>query len=189
MGVLVMSPGVGISRRTILHERDRGGNGRPKVDRCDDGDLMSRRLRLIAALFVVTLVAACGATFRNHGYIPPPQDLAQIEIGASRDSVAEAIGRPGVAGITDASGWYYVRSRFRTFAWRAPVEVDRRVLAVSFTPAGTVSNVEEFGLERGRIIRLSRRTTTQNTQGVGFLRQAFGNLGRIDPGTLFGDDN
>ncbi len=48
-----------------------------------------------------------------------------------------------------------------------------------------VTNIERFGLERGQVVRLSRRVTTENTQGVGFLRQAFGNLGRINPGDLF----
>ncbi len=138
-------------------------------------------------LFGLLALSACGATFRNHGYIPPPEDLSQIEVGRdTRDTVSAAVGRPGTSGVSDDSGWYYVRSRWRDFAWRAPVEIDRRVLAISFTPSGTVSNIEEFGLERGRVVRLSRRVTTQNTQGVGFLRQAFGNLGRINPADLFG---
>ncbi len=141
-------------------------------------------------LFGLLTLSACGATYRNHGYLPPPEDLSQIEVGRdTRDTVSAAVGRPGTAGITDDSGWYYVRSRWRDFAWRAPVEIDRRVLAISFAPSGTVSNIEEFGLERGRVVRLSRRVTTDNTQGVGFLRQAFGNLGRIDAESLFGSRN
>ena len=58
----------------------------------------------------------------------------------------------------------------------------------SFDEVGVVTNIETFGLERGRIVRLNRRVTTPNTQGVGFLRQAFGNLGRLNLGDLV-DDN
>lgn len=144
-------------------------------------------LRLILGVLALTALAACAATFRNHGYIPPDEDLANIVVGVdTRDSVAASVGRPGVSGIIDASGWYYVRSRFRTFATRAPEEIDRQVLAISFDGAGVVSNIELFGLERGQVVRLSRRVTSSNTQGIGFLRQAFGNIGRVSAGDLFG---
>lgn len=146
--------------------------------------------RLIAGILALAVLAACSATFRNHGYIPPEEDLANIVVGVdTRDTVAASVGRPGVSGIIDASGWYYVRSRFRSFGIRAPEEIDRQVLAVSFDPGGVVSNIELFGLERGQVVRLSRRVTTSNTQGIGFLRQAFGNLGRINTSDLFGGDN
>jgi outer membrane protein assembly factor BamE (lipoprotein component of BamABCDE complex) len=142
------------------------------------------RVLLFALCFAV--VTGCTATFRDHGYIPPEEDLANVIVGVdTRDTVASSIGRPGVSGILSESGWYYIESRYRNFAWRAPEEIDRQVLAVSFDDAGVVTNIERFGLERGRVVRLSRRVTTENTQGVGFLRQAFGNLGRINPGDLF----
>lgn len=145
--------------------------------------------RLITGVLCLGLLAGCAATYRNHGYIPPEEDLANLVVGVdSRDTVASSVGRPGVSGILDASGWYYVRSRFRSFAYRAPEEVDRQVLAISFDERGIVENIELFGLERGRVVRLSRRVTTSNTKGVGFLRQAFGNLGRFNAEDLFGDN-
>ena len=141
------------------------------------------RLTVLAVLCVA--LAACSATFRNHGYMPLEEDLAGIIVGVdTRDSVEGTIGKPGVSGIVDASGWYYVRSTVRNFAWQAPEEIDREVLAISFSPTGTVTNIERFGLEEGRVVRLSRRVTDSNTQGIGFLRQAFGNLGRFDAGQL-----
>ncbi|MEM6596473.1 MAG: outer membrane protein assembly factor BamE [Pseudomonadota bacterium] len=142
-------------------------------------------LRLVVLVASCAMLAACAATFRNHGYMPPEEDLAAIVVGVdTRDSVEGTIGKPGVSGIADASGWYYVRSRIRNYAWQAPEEIDREVLAISFSPTGTVTNIERFGLEEGRVVRLSRRVTDSNTQGIGFLRQAFGNLGRFDAGTL-----
>lgn len=147
-------------------------------------------LRLATALIALLVLASCSATFRNHGYIPPEEDLQNVIVGVdTRDTVASSVGRPGVQGILEESGWYYIRSRYRNYAWRAPEEIDRQVLAISFDDAGVVSNIETFGLERGRIVRLSRRVTTPNTQGVGFLRQAFGNLGRLNPGDFLGDDS
>lgn len=148
------------------------------------------RVRLIAGLACVLIVAGCAATYRNHGYIPTEEDVANLVVGVdTRDTVASSVGRPGVSGILDASGWYYVRSRFRNFAYKAPEEIDREVLAISFDTRGVVSNIEMFGLERGQVVRLSRRVTTENTKGVGFLRQAFGNLGRISAEDLFSGNN
>lgn len=149
---------------------------------------MVKALKLSVLAVSMTVLASCGATFRNHGYIPPAEDLQNVVVGVdTRDTVASAVGRPGVSGILTDSGWYYVRSRYRNFAWRAPEEIDREVLAISFDSAGVVANVETFGLERGQVVRLSRRVTTSNTEGVGFLRQAFGNLGRIATGDLFSE--
>ncbi|KPQ14077.1 MAG: hypothetical protein HLUCCO18_16175, partial [Rhodobacteraceae bacterium HLUCCO18] len=48
------------------------------------------------------------------------------------------------------------------------------------------SNVERFGLEDGNVVALSRRVTDSNVQGIGFLRQLLGNLGRINLDDLGG---
>ena len=124
--------------------------------------------------------------FRNHGYVPPEDQLAQIEVGRdSREDVAGLVGRPTAEGILGDQGWYYVQSRFRNYGYRPSVEVDRQVVAISFDAGGTVSNIERFGLEDGRVVPLSRRVTEANVQGVGFLRQLFGNIGRFNPADFF----
>ncbi len=150
---------------------------------------MARTGTLRSAIAAGLLVAAAGCTdiYRNHGYVPPPADLALVEIGDSQDEVAARVGRPGTTGVLDDSGWYYVRSRWRTYAYRAPVEVDRQVVAISFTDAGQVANVERFGLEDGNVVAISRRTTTSNTEGIGFLRQLLGNIGRFDASQFVGE--
>lgn len=128
----------------------------------------------------VALVSVVGCTpiYRNHGYVPMDQDLSQVQIGATQDQVAEAIGRPAMTALLNDNGWYYIQSRFRTFGVRTR-EVDREVVAVSFDQQGRVSNVERFGLERGRIVPLSRRVTTSGVEGSSFLRQLFGSVGRL----------
>ena len=146
-------------------------------------------VRLVVAVFGIAALASCSPTFRNHGYIPLEEDLQNLVVGVdTRDTVASSVGRPGVAGVLDDSGWYYVRSRYRNYAYQPAVEVDRQILAISFDETGVVQNIERFGLERGQVVTLSRRVTTENTQGVGFLRQAFGNLGRISAGDFLGGD-
>ena len=130
--------------------------------------------------FVLIGVAACTPIYRNHGYVPRDEELAKVVVGQSTaDEVALAVGRPSAIGVLTGSGWYYVGSRFKEIGIRAPVEIDRQVVAVSFDETGVVSNVERFGLEKGQVVAISRRVTDDNIKGVSFLRQLLGNLGGI----------
>lgn len=145
--------------------------------------------RLALGLTLAAALSACTAIYRNHGYVPPEQDLAQITVGTStRDDVAALVGTPSAAGLLEGSGWYYVGSRWRHFGPRAPQEVSREVVAIRFTPEGVVSNVERFGLERGQVVTLSQRVTTPNVQGLTIIKQLMGSLGRLNPGQMLGGD-
>ncbi len=137
-------------------------------------------LRLVCAAGLVALAAGCSNIDRTHGYVPPDSDLNQLVIGVdTRETVAEVIGRPSAAGILDAGGWYYVKSKFRAYGFRARREISREVVAVSFDGNGVVENIERFGLEDGRVITISRRVTDSNIKGVSFLRQLFGSFGNF----------
>ena len=142
---------------------------------------MTATLRRIALFAAALSLVACSAIYRNHGYVPAEDELAPLQVGISdKADVTEAIGRPTALGVLSEGGWYYVQSRFRHYGTAAPEEIDRQVLAVSFTDAGTLSNIERYGLQDGRVVRLSRRVTTPNAQGVSFLGQLFGNIGNLD---------
>ncbi|MCK8462659.1 outer membrane protein assembly factor BamE [Aliiroseovarius sp. S1339] len=137
--------------------------------------------KVMGVVLLVALVAACSATYRNHGYMPLKEDVDLIEVGKdTRETVATSIGKPGTSGLLADSGYYYVRSRFKHYLYNAPKEIDREVLAISFSDKGVVENIERFGLEQGRVVALERRVTDSNIKGVGFLRQLFGSIGRID---------
>ena len=134
------------------------------------------------ALALALGLSACSATFSNHGYFPPPEDLAELDIGDSREAVVEAIGRPGSTGVMRDEAWFYTGYRVRNYAYRAPEIIERQILAVSFDGQGRVSNIEEFGLEDGQIVDLSRRVTTSSVREVSFLAQILSNFGRINIG-------
>ena len=149
------------------------------------GTGLKRAARMLAAALLVMSVAACAATFRNHGYVPTETELAQIEVGKdTQDTVAEKVGRPTAAGLLNDEGWFYVQSRYRFFGPREPQEIDRQVLAITFSPAGTVQNSERFGLEQGQVVAISRRVTESNIKGIGLINQLFSNFGRVGADTL-----
>lgn len=140
-------------------------------------------LRLGAFALVLAALASCSAVYRNHGYVPREDELTQVVVGEdNRGSVAEKIGRPSSSGVLNTAGWYYVGSRWKHGGLRAPQEIERTVLAISFTEDGTVENIERFGLADGEVVVLSRRVTDSNVKGVSFIRQLLGNIGNFTAG-------
>jgi outer membrane protein assembly factor BamE (lipoprotein component of BamABCDE complex) len=131
------------------------------------------------AMMLCTSLAACAATFRNHGYVPNEEDLAQVSVGVdTRDTVADIIGAPSSAGVLNDSGYYYVRSRVKHFAWQRPQVTERQVVAISFNQAGIVENIGRYGLQDGKVVPLARRIT-RNGQDVNFIKKLLSNVGNF----------
>lgn len=127
-------------------------------------------------------LSACSAQFRNHGYIPPEEDLQELVVGIdTRATVEDTVGSPTAGGMLEGGNFYYVSSTVRTFGPRRPQVIDRQVLAITFDEAGVLQNIERFGLEAGRVVVLQRRVTSRPGSNLTFLRQLLGNLGRVDP--------
>ncbi len=142
----------------------------------------------MAGLGLVLLIAACAKIYRNHGYVPDEAELGQVQVGVdTRETVAQKIGRPSAQGLLNDLGWFYVQSRFEHYGPKEPVEIERQVVAINFSEAGTVTNIGRYGLADGRVIELSRRVTETNIKGVSFIGQLLGNVGRIQAGDLLRD--
>ena len=139
-------------------------------------------------LAVLALVAlqACTADYRTHGWMPPEEDLQMIVPGVdSKASVEDLIGVPTTSGVLNDSGFYYVESEVRRFAWQRPEVVNRRILAITFDESGIVDNITEYGLEDGQVVTLQRRITTTPDSNIGFIRRLFGNIGGLSAESLF----
>lgn len=168
-----------------LLSQSRGVNRRER-DRCKMK--ISRRQIMAFALSVPVTLAACTPVYRNHGHVPSDDELAQVVVGQTSQSELEGlIGRPSAQGLLTGSAWYYVGSRWENYGLREPREVRREVLALSFTDSGSVANVERFGLERGRVVVLSRRVTDSGIANISVIRQLMGNVGRVEAGDLLAD--
>jgi outer membrane protein assembly factor BamE (lipoprotein component of BamABCDE complex) len=147
--------------------------------------VMAKGLWRAMAGLTLALTVACTPLYRNQGYVPTEQELALVEVGTdTRETIATKIGRPSASGLLNDVGWYYVQSRYKTIGPRAPVEIDRQVVAITFAEDGIVQNVGRFGLEDGQVVTLSRRVTEDNIQGVSIIRQLLGNLGNLNAGDI-----
>lgn len=139
-----------------------------------------RLVGLALAGLLAVAIAGCSPVYRNHGYIPSDEELSLIEVGKdTRETVGATLGRPSSQGLLNDVGWFYVQSRWKHYGALAPQEIDRQVVAITFTEDGVVENIERFGLENGNVVVLSRRVTESSIRGVSFLKQIFGNIGRL----------
>ncbi|WP_371154573.1 outer membrane protein assembly factor BamE [Jannaschia sp. 2305UL9-9] len=153
------------------------------------GRLRAGAIRFAGLCVLIVGVTACAATFRNHGYVPDETDLQSLTVGVdTRDTVAASVGRPSASGVLQGDAWYYVQSRVRNFAYRAPETIERQVVAISFAENGTVANIERFGLEDGRVVSLSRRVTESSVREFGIIQQLLRNFGNIGIGDALADD-
>lgn len=149
---------------------------------------ISRRRIMAFALVLPAALAACQATYQNHGYVPPDDLLSQVVVGKTTQAELDGlIGRPSAQGLLTGSAWYYVGSRWENYGPRQPREISREIVAISFNGGSTVSNIERFGLERGRVVTLSRRVTDSGVTNIGLLRQLMGNVGRVSASDLLAD--
>lgn len=131
-------------------------------------------------------LAGCTARYRTHGYVPSEDELQQIVPGVdTRATVEDLVGVPSTSGTRNESGFYYIESDVRHFAWKQPEVVDREVLAITFDSTGVVENIERFGLEDGQVVPIARRITRSGDGDISFIRKLFGNIGGINAADFF----
>lgn len=152
--------------------------------------LFARAGRVAAILLLMAGLTACAATFKNHGYVPNEEDLQSLVVGVdTKETVEASVGRPSASGVLRGNAWYYIQSRVRSFAWRAPETIERQLVAISFAEDGTIENIERFGLEQGRVVPLSRRVTKTSIREFGLIQQLLRNFGRINIGEEIANGN
>ena len=97
-------------------------------------------LRLTALAAVLMIIGACTAQHKSHGYMPPKDDIQMIVPGVdTRASVEDLIGSPNTSGVLNESGFYYIQSNVRHFAWQRPKVTKRQILAITFDQPANIA--------------------------------------------------
>ena len=157
-----------------------------------DSKLPQGRASLLrSAVLGLTLLvgsAACAPVIDNRGYIFDDRLLQTLDKGSSSmDSVRDSFGSPTTATALNGNTFYYIYSRFVTESYRAPEEVDRKVLAIHFDKENKLRDYALYGLEDGIIVPIVTRTTDTQGKELTILEQLFGNLGRLGDEAPSGD--
>ena len=140
-----------------------------------------RRVRLIAGIVLVGLVAACAPVIENRGNLVDDERMARLAVGETRaEDVLIDIGTPSAVAPFDDRTWYYIGQVTSKTAFFNPEIIDRRVVRVRFDDAGVLSEVAEVTLAEGETLQLVDRETPTLGRTVGFLEQMLGNVGRFN---------
>ncbi|MBC7770598.1 MAG: outer membrane protein assembly factor BamE [Phycisphaerales bacterium] len=140
-------------------------------------------LTTAAALAVTAATEACAPvqtyngfrSDRNNEEIPDPQ------VGVdTRDTVMQRFGSPSTTAVFDQTSWFYVSAVQERVAFYEPRTIERQVMVVRFN-GDTVTEVEKYGLERGRIVAYNDEATPTRGRELGVLEQLLGNVGRAPP--------
>ncbi|GAA6212328.1 outer membrane protein assembly factor BamE [Hyphomicrobiales bacterium 4NK60-0047b] len=139
-------------------------------------------LNLFAKGAVATLalgpLAACSSQISQHGHLLTEADLAQVQVGMSKQQVNFLLGTPDTTATYTGDVFYYISSKMETKSFLPAKEIDRRVVAVYFAPQiDTVKRVAHYGLQDGKVIDFITRETPSHGQEAGLITQLFRGLG------------
>ncbi|WP_400087961.1 outer membrane protein assembly factor BamE [Yoonia sp. R78084] len=150
---------------------------------------LRKTIKAAGIVSVFAIVAGCSPMDRYHGFIPPAEELAAVNVGSTtKDEVIALFGPPVSDRALQNNTIYYASSQFEIFGPFAPEEVDRQVLAIDFDAGDRVRNISRYTLEDGRVVVLDRRVTEDGINDITFLSQLLGSFGRIDAGQFLGDE-
>ena len=140
--------------------------------------VLARPAGLWAAAVACVILSACGETITKHGHQFQENDLHQVSSGMSQDQVRTTLGTPTTTATVGAgSAYYYISSTTGQTSFFKPVEKDRKVLAVYFSPLGSVDRVAQYGLKDGKVFDYVKQQTPTPARDEGILKALFRNLG------------
>ncbi|WP_246802400.1 outer membrane protein assembly factor BamE [Hyphomicrobium sulfonivorans] len=145
-----------------------------------------RCLSLVGLLAGALAIAACDSNVIKHGVQFHEGDLQQVQPGMTQEQVRMNLGTPSTTAVVGTSqAYYYISSTATQTAFMLPTEQDRQVVAVYFSPGGTVERVANYGMKDGRVFDyVSRTTPAPGGKDDGIIKQLFRNLGTKQ---IFGD--
>ena len=161
--------------RLLFHTRQDGqpkftGPGAQRLSRC--------ALILAVAVGVGITLTACSETITKHGHQFQDNDIQQVSPGMSQEQVKTTLGTPTTtASVGSGSAYYYISSTHGQQSFFKPVEKDRKVLAVYFSPMGSVDRVSQYGLKDGKVFDYVKQQTPTASRDEGILKALFRNLG------------
>src|SRR5262245_10985658 len=134
---------------------------------------------LALAAVVAILCAGCAETVTKHGHLFQENDLAQISPGMSAEQVKTSLGTPTTtATVGSGTAYYYISSVEGQTAFFKSTEKERRVVAVYFSPHGSVDRVAQYGLKDGKVFDYVKNETPSSlAKDEGILKALFRNLG------------
>ena len=136
--------------------------------------------RWFAIAFTAAILTGCVAQESQHGHQLPQGIVAALqEPNVSQDQVLQMLGTPSSESAFEPGVWYYISEVHQAVAFFQPEVVDRKLLILRFSPAGTLDSVSTLSKTDGREVTLVARETPTEGHKLTLLEQLIGNLGRF----------
>lgn len=119
-------------------------------------------VRLAAALGLAATLPACTGYdgVINHGAVIDSRKVEQVKPGMEAPQVMQLMGTPSTTSTIGGDAWYYVSQRTeRSLAFMPQKITDQRVVAIYFDGSRKVTRTADYGLEDGKPVNFSSRTT------------------------------
>lgn len=135
---------------------------------------------LILAALLPLALSACAQSINVRGNLPEAEDLSKITPGIqTREDVASLLGSPSAVSTFQDDKWYYIGQKTTQFAFFAPEVLERKIVEISFDPAGMVAESKIYTLEDGQEIDPVDRITPTEGRKITILQQLLGNIGKF----------
>ena len=130
---------------------------------------------------VCLLAAGCAGQVNTYGDRLEADRLAKIRPGVqTKEDVSQILGSPSSTSVFGEESWYYISDLVETRSIFDRETKDRQIVTIRFNNDGVVSQVDAFGLERGKEVELVERETPSFGESVTLVNQVMGNLGRFN---------
>jgi len=141
---------------------------------------LKKAAAMATAVGLAVTVAACGGIVDKRGYVRDEVAFESVQVGVdNKESVYQRLGSPSTMASISDDKWYYISSREKRMAFFAPEIEERQITAIVFDENDMVAEVENYGLEDGKVVSYVDRKTPTRGKELTFLEQMFGNIGRL----------
>ncbi len=113
----------------------------------------------------------------SHGFQADPQVLSDVRTGSSAEQVLVLLGTPSTTSTVGGDAWYYISQKTsRGLAFMPARLVDQHIVAVYFDKGKKVTRLANYGMDDGKVVDFSNRSTpTSGVEGT-FLKNMMLNL-------------
>ena len=136
--------------------------------------------RLLLAGSLALFAVACTPTIDQRGNRPLAERLAEVKVNQTKTDVLALLGTPATTPPFSDDHWYYISSTIETFAFFAPDEISREVVAIDFNKAGRVTGIRKLSLANGKDVSMVSRETPAPGKELSLFEQFIGNVGRFN---------
>jgi len=137
-----------------------------------------QRILLIVLLLYLSSLTSCSTVVENRGYIFNPETQEKISRGMDRSEILSLMGTPSTISETTGLKYYYISNKFLKYAFLNPQEIERTVQVISFDKNENVTDIEEYSLKDGKIIKYNSESTIPKGTEVTIIQDLFDNTGR-----------